>query len=281
LRADPNRFPERFVECGIAEQDMVSQAGTLALSGLLPAVHSFACFLTPRANEQIYNNATEATKVIYTGSLVGLVPAGPGHSHQSVRDVAAMGAMPGMSLIEPCSEAECREALRWAIQEADGPVYIRLVSVPWPLPFEPEPAPQLVPGRGTVLREGPDALLVATGPVMVSSAWLAAEALERQGAARATVVALPWLRGIDGPWLAELGADAPILCLDNHYPAGGQGDGVTAALAAAGRPAAGRVRRLAVETVLACGANDEVLRAHRLDPAGVAAAVRGAIGEPA
>jgi transketolase C-terminal domain/subunit len=81
--------------------------------------------------------------------------------------------------------------------------------------------------------------------------------------------------------IRELTADAPILCLDNHYPAGGQGDGVTAALAAAGRPAAGRVRRLAVETVPACGANDEVLRAHRLDPAGVAAAVRGGIGEPA
>ena len=276
-----DRFPERFIECGIAEQDMVSQAGTLALSGLLPAVHSFACFLTPRANEQIYNNATEGTKVIYTGSLVGLVPAGPGHSHQSVRDIAAMGAMPGMSLIEPFSEAECGAALRWAVQDAEGPVYIRLVSVPWPLPFDPGPAPHLVPGRGTVLREGPDALVVATGPVMVSSAWLAADELERQGAAGCTVVALPWLRGIDGPWLAELAGDRPILCLDNHYPVGGQGDAVTAALAAAGLPAAGRVRRLAVETVPACGANHEVLRAHRLDPAGVAEAVRAAVGEPA
>jgi len=275
-----DRFPERFIECGIAEQDMVSQAGTLALSGLLPAVHSFACFLTPRANEQIYNNATEATKVIYTGSLVGLVPAGPGHSHQSVRDIAAMSAIPGMSLIEPHSEGECRAALRWAVQEADGPVYIRLVSVPWPLPFDPVAAPDLIAGRGTVLREGPDALLVATGPVMVSSAWLAAEELERQAAMRCTVVALPWLRGIDGPWLADLAGDAPILCLDNHYPIGGQGDGVTAALAAAGSPAAARVVKLAVETVPACGANDEVLRAHRLDPPSVAAAAGGAVGEP-
>ncbi|MFL5821482.1 MAG: transketolase C-terminal domain-containing protein [Solirubrobacteraceae bacterium] len=273
-----DRFPQRFIECGIAEQDMVSQAGTLALSGLLPAAHSFACFLTPRANEQIYNNATEGTKVIYTGSLVGLVPAGPGHSHQSVRDIAAMGAMPGMSLIEPHSEAECRAALRWAVQEAAGPVYIRLVSVPWPLPFDPDPAPDLVPGRGTVLREGSDALLVAAGPVMVSSAWLAADELERQGQVRCTVAALPWLRGIDGAWLAELAGDGPVVCLDNHYPAGGQGDGVTAALAAGGHQAAARVRALAVETVPACGGNDEVLRAHRLDPAGVAAAVREAVG---
>ena len=61
------RFPERFIECGIAEQDMVSQAGALALSGLVPVVHSFACFLSTRPNEQIYNNATEGTKVIYVG----------------------------------------------------------------------------------------------------------------------------------------------------------------------------------------------------------------------
>ena len=71
-------FPERFVECGIAEQDMVSQAGALALKGKLPIVHSFACFLSTRPNEQIYNNATERTKVIYHASLAGLLPAGPG-----------------------------------------------------------------------------------------------------------------------------------------------------------------------------------------------------------
>ena len=71
-------FPERFVECGIAEQDMVSQAGGMALEGLLPVVHSFACFLSTRPNEHIYNNATERRKVIYVGSLAGLLPSGPG-----------------------------------------------------------------------------------------------------------------------------------------------------------------------------------------------------------
>ena len=68
------RFPERYFQCGIAEQDMVSQAGAMALAGLLPVVHSFACFISTRPNEQIYNNATEGTKVIYAGSLAGLVP---------------------------------------------------------------------------------------------------------------------------------------------------------------------------------------------------------------
>jgi hypothetical protein len=67
-------FPERFVECGIAEQDMVSQAGTLALKGKIPVVHSFACFLSTRPNEHIYNNATDRSKVVYHASLAGLLP---------------------------------------------------------------------------------------------------------------------------------------------------------------------------------------------------------------
>src|SRR3954451_11176511 len=131
------RFPDRFVECGIAEQDMVSQAGAMALAGLLPAVHSFACFISTRPNEQIYNNATEGTRVLYAGSLAGLVPGGPGHSHQSVRDIALMGSVPGMTCVEPFCEAEAAALVRWAIDEAAGPVYVRLVSVPWDLGFEP------------------------------------------------------------------------------------------------------------------------------------------------
>jgi transketolase len=268
------RFPERFVECGIAEQDMVSQAGAMALAGLVPVVHSFACFLSTRPNEQIYNNATEGTKVIYAGSLAGLVPGGPGHSHQSVRDVSALGAMPGMSLLEPMSEHEVRLAVEWAVREAQGSVYIRLVSVPWPLPFDPPSAARLDPGRGSMLRDAEDGLFVAAGPVMASQAWDAAERLAARGIDMG-LAALPWLRDVDGDWLAELAAGRPIVCLDNHYTDGGQGDAVLSALA--GRPDAGRVLKLGVETVPACGTNDEVLRAHGLDSESVAARVEAAL----
>src|SRR3954469_522502 len=193
------RYPDRFYECGIAEQDMVSQAGAMALAGLLPVVHSFACFLSTRPNEQIYNNATEGTKVIYAGSLAGLVPGGPGHSHQSVRDISALGAMPRMALIEPFSENEVRAAVRWAVHSAPGSVYIRLVSVPWALGFDPPPCDQLLEGRGTVLRPAGDVLFVGAGPVMVEGAWHAAELLAAEGI-EAGVVALPWLRDVDGAW---------------------------------------------------------------------------------
>jgi transketolase len=115
--------------------DMVSQAGGLALNGHLPVVHSFGCFLTPRANEQIYNNATESTKIIYAGSLVGLVPGGPGHSHQSVRDFGILSQIPGMVCIEPCCERETASALEWAIHANPLSTYLRLVTIPVDIPL--------------------------------------------------------------------------------------------------------------------------------------------------
>ena len=94
-------YPERYLQTGIAEQDMVSMAGTLALSGHTPIVHSFATFLTMRATEQIFNNATEYSRVVYVGFLAGLVPSAPGFSHQAVTDVGIMGSIPGIRVFEP------------------------------------------------------------------------------------------------------------------------------------------------------------------------------------
>jgi transketolase len=273
LVAFRERYPDRFFECGIAEQDMVSQAGAMALAGLLPVVHSFACFLSTRPNEQIYNNATERSKVIYAGSLAGLVPGGPGHSHQSVRDISALGSVPGMTLIEPFSESEVRAALEWAVHRATGPVYLRFVSVPWALGFDPPAIDELVPGQGTVLRPGGDLLFVAAGPVMVAAAWRAAELLAADGL-EAGVVALPWLRDVDGAWVAEVAAGAQIVTLDNHYVSGGQGDAVLAALAADAPEAAARVHKIGVTEIPKSGGNDEVLRAHGLDAEGIVAQVR-------
>jgi transketolase len=120
------------------------------------------------------------------------------------------------------------------------------------------------------LREGDDGKFVAAGPVMVSQAWAAADLLEERGA-HFGVLALPWLRDIDGAWLGEVAGHGPLVCLDNHYLEGGQGDAVLRALADEG----GRMLtlRLGVTSVPACGTNAEVLAAHGLDAAGIAAAV--------
>ena len=273
------RFPERFFECGIAEQDMVSQAGTMALAGLVPVVHSFACFLSTRANEQIFNNASEGTKVVYVGSLAGVLPGGPGHSHQSVRDIALFASVPGMAAIEPASEAEAELAVRWALRKAEGPVYIRLVSVPWELGFDWPGQERREPGRGTVLREGADGAFVGTGPVLLSQAWAACDLLAGRGLSFG-LIALPWLKDVDGAWLAEVAPDGPLLLLDNHYAVGGQGDAVLAALASSAPAAAARARKLAVSELPACGTNDEVLAAHGLDAASLADAAARLVAEP-
>ena len=121
-------FPRQYIQCGIAEQDMVSIAGTLALTGSIPIVHSFASFLTARALEQIFNNTTENTKIIYAGFLAGIVPTGPGHSHQAVIDVGVMGSIPGIKIFEPACPFELDLAFKKSLGY-DGPSYIRINSI--------------------------------------------------------------------------------------------------------------------------------------------------------
>ena len=259
------RHPERFIECGIAEMDMVSQAGGLALRGALPVCHSFACFLSTRPNEQIYNNASERTRVVYVAALAGLLPAGPGHSHQCVRDIAALGAVPGLTMIQPCSARETELALRYALEACDGSSYLRLTSIPWPIPFTLPADYELRPGRGVSVRAGRDAAIIAYGPVMLSQAWLAAEALSRQHRIEVEVVNLPWLNRVDAAWLGELiGARRWLFTLDDHLVMGGQGQLLCASLLESGLGAV-RVRRFGVVGLPACGAPADVLRHHGLD----------------
>jgi transketolase len=120
--------PSRFIECGIAEQDMVSQAGMLAAQGFVPLVHSFAAFLTRRANEQIYDNCHQELRVVYVGAMAGRLPDGPGPTHEALADVALMRTMPGMEILEPRTPADVDKALHYTVNQAEGPVYLRLVA---------------------------------------------------------------------------------------------------------------------------------------------------------
>jgi transketolase len=165
------RYPDRFVECGIAEQDMVSQAGGMALRGLLPVVHSFSCFLATRPNEQIYNNATEGTRIVYVGGLSGVVPAGPGHSHQGVREISALGGIPNLVMVEPCCPAEVEPLLRFCLEQHDGPSFLRLVSVPYETEANAAPSQRPQLGCGTLLRDGRDGVIIAAGLVAVAQSW--------------------------------------------------------------------------------------------------------------
>ena len=115
LKKFSKKYPKRFIQNGIAEQDMVSMAGGLALTGLLPVVNSFASFLTARANEQIYNNATENTKIIYMCLYAGILPAGAGKSHQSLRDISLLSSIPNMRIYHPYNYIEVKQILKHCI----------------------------------------------------------------------------------------------------------------------------------------------------------------------
>ena len=274
LRAFELKYPERFIENGIAEQDMVSMAGGLALQGFLPVVNTFASFLAARANEQIYNNACEQTKIIYVCHYAGLIPAGPGQSHQSVRDISLFGALPNCVVIEPCNGEETRMALRYCVEEEKGNSVLRLIIGPSPRSISLPPGYTFTPGKGAALTEGTDAALFAYGPVMLHEALLAAEKL-RETNFKLRVVHMPWLNRVEPKWCGDILGPCRLVCvLEDHSPVGGLGDTLLNALAGSGLLEGRRFKKFAVEGYPACGTPQEVLRYHGLDGASLAGRIR-------
>jgi transketolase len=268
VRAFELAEPGRFVENGIAEQDMVSMAAGMARHGLLPVVNSFASFLASRANEQIYNQASERTKVVYAMHYAGLIPAGPGKSHQSLRDASLMAAIPGVTVVHPCNAGETRAVVEWAVLEAPESVAIRVAIGPSPRRIELPAGYVPAPGVGVTLRDGGDTTIVSYGPVMLHEALTAAELLEGRGI-DAAVVAMPWLDRVEPDWLAETFAGVrDVLVVEDHAPVGALGDTLRRAFAALPEPPALRVA--GVEGWPACGTPTEALRHHALDGASLA-----------
>jgi len=273
LRLFENTFPQRFIESGIAEQDMVSTAGGLALQGMLPVVNSFGVFLASRANEQIYNNATEKTKIIYVCHYAGLIPAGPGKSHQSVRDISLFGALPNVVTIEPANASETRAALRWCVNDASQSCMMRLAISPSPRTIPLPDDYQFAFGRGTMLVDGQDAVLLAYGPVMLNEALVAAETLQKQNFSL-KVINMPWLNRIDPDWFKASVMDfETIYVLDNHSQFGGLGDRVLNAAQNSVELRSKRYIKLALDEFPACGTPPEVLAYHKLDGKSIAAKI--------
>jgi transketolase len=269
-RAFEIAHPQRYVQSGIAEQDMVSMAGAMARHGLLPIVNSFASFLAARANEQIYNNCSEGSKVIYVCHFGGLIPAGPGPSHQSVRDISLFGALPNCTIIEPCNARETELALDWCVERARESCMLRLAIGPSPRALELRSDSEFTQGVGVTMLDGTDILVLSYGPVLLNEVLGAAEALGGAGLSVA-VVNMPWLNRIDASWLrATVEPFELVVTVDNHSPVGGLGDAVMRALAEADLLKTRRVATMGVEGYPPSGAPLEVLRHHRLDSATIA-----------
>lgn len=268
-------FPDRFIECGIAEQDMVSMAGGLARQGLLPVVNSFASFLTSRANEQIYNNATEKSKIIYVNHYAGLIPAGPGKSHQSLRDIALVSTLPNMTVLQPGTPVEARMVLEHAVLEIKENCLIRLAIGPCPRHIELPAGYSFSFGKGVSLTEGNDAVLFAYGPVMLNEALSAAEALQTQGFGL-QVINMPWLNRVDVMWLAQIvTSHRNVFVLEDHCTVGGLADFLLPVLHEHNLLGERTFQKFGVDGYPACGTPIEALRYHQLDGISMAKRIRG------
>lgn len=171
-------FPERFVQIGIAEQDLIGTAAGLAAAGKIPFASSFAVFATGRAYDQIRNSvAYGRLNVKIAATHAGVTVGEDGGSHQMLEDISLMRALPGMTVIVPADGVEAKAAVK-AATEYEGPVYLRLGRGGWPVIFEEDHRFEI--GKAALLKDGDAATIIACG-VMVSQALEATKLLEAEG----------------------------------------------------------------------------------------------------
>jgi transketolase len=187
--------------------------------------------------------------------------------------VSLLAAIPGLTIVQPGNSEETRALVRWAVREAEESVALRLAIGPSPRSIELPPGGGVTVGRGSVLREGSDAVLLAYGPVLLHEALVASELLAADEGIAVRVVDLPWLNRFDPEWLAgEIAPFEHVLVLEDHSPAGGLGDGLRRALDGKA------VSVFGVEGWPACGTPPEALRFHGLDGESLAARIASQLG---
>ncbi len=173
-----NAFPDRYIETGIAEQDLIGIAAGLARTGFVPFANSFAVFTAGRAFEIIRNAVCYSNvNVKIVGSHCGITPAGDGGTHQCIEDIAAMRALPNMTVLSPCDFNQAKLMAK-IMYEHYGPCYMRTSREPMPIITSLEDKIEL--GKAQILKEGKDVCIVATG-VMTCLAKEAVESLAEEG----------------------------------------------------------------------------------------------------
>ena len=227
-----DKYPQRYFEMGIAEADMTSTAAGLAASGKIPFTNSVAVFSGGRAFDQIRQTiAIGKLNVKICGSSAGLSDFGDGATHQSVEDMAIMRAIPNMTVLSPADGNETYKVVK-AMAAMDGPCYIRVNRNDYDN-VTAEDAPFVI-GQPTVLREGKDVTVFATG-YMVSLALQAAEQVEDK--ADVKVVNVSTLKPLNNEAIRQLAAGSRgVVTAEEHSVIGGLGGAVAQALAPAPIP---------------------------------------------
>lgn len=214
------KYPDRFFNQGIAEQDLINTAAGLATTGKIPFCSTFALFASGKGWDQIRNTVCYSNlnvKVCPTHS--GLSLGEDGASHQSIEDIALMRVIPGMTVVVPSDAVETDRVIRWAA-ETYGPMYIRLVRPNCPV-IHDNATYRLEPGKIRVEREGKDITLVATGET-VYHALLAAERLEKDHGIQAEVLNVVFIKPFDTDTLVKSAQKTgKVITVESHQIFGG------------------------------------------------------------
>ncbi len=222
------KFPERFIDCGIAEANMIGIAAGLATCGKIPFAASFAMFSAGRAFEQVRNSVGYPhLNVKIAGSHAGISVGEDGATHQCCEDIALMRTIPGMTVLNPCDHYEMLEAVK-AAAALKGPVYLRLGRLAVETCTENAPEP-FVLGKGRTLRDGKDITIAATG-LLVQEAVKAAQALESAGI-DARVLDIHTIKPLDTELIVKAAKETGhIVTVEEHNIIGGLGEAVCACL---------------------------------------------------
>lgn len=267
-------YPDRFLDMGIAEANMIGVAAGLATCGKKPFANSFAMFTAGRAYEQVRNSvAYPGLNVKCVGSHGGLSVGEDGATHQCLEDLALMSAIPGMTVVNPCDGNEMRQAVL-ALIEYKGPAYLRLGRMAVETVTDAIDGYKFELGKAAMLRDGKDVTIAATG-LMVQRALAAAELLAGEGIS-ARVLDFHTIKPIDGEALLAAAKETGcIVTTEEHSIMGGLGSAV-----------AGFLGEHCPVPVVRHGVNDEfgrsgkaeqVLEAYGLTPAGIATKVKKAL----
>ena len=223
-------FPERHIDCGIAECNMVGIAAGLATTGKIPFVSSFAMFAAGRAFEQIRNSVGYPHLNVKIGAThAGISVGEDGATHQCNEDIALMRTIPGMVVINPSDDVEAKAAVKAAIDH-DGPVYLRFGRLAVPV-INDNPDYKFELGKGVVLREGKDITLIATG-LCVSETLEAAKLLEADGI-DARVINIHTIKPLDEDLVVAAAKETgKVVTIEEHSVIGGLGRAVCDALCA-------------------------------------------------
>lgn len=257
-------FPERHIDCGIAEANMIGIAAGLSTCGKVPFASTFAMFAAGRAFEQVRNSVGYPHLNVKIGAThAGISVGEDGATHQCNEDIALMRTIPGMTIINPCDDIEAKAAVK-AAYEMDGPVYMRFGRLAAPVIHKEDY--QFEIGKGVKMRDGSDVTIVATG-LMVSNALDAAEKLSEDGI-QAEVINIHTIKPLDEEMIiASAKKTGKVITVEEHSVIGGLGSAVCDALS---EKYPTQVTKLGVKDMFGhSGPALELLKEFQLDSEGI------------